>query len=108
MTKMIVDGNVAVLVSYGYGAGWKSWNWGIDGIETHRDLVQMVLDGRQAEMTQEVVSEILGLDDDTYVCVLGNDQLEVEWVPVGTRYRITEYDGAESLEYDTDLKWDIA
>lgn len=33
----------------------------------------------------------------------GMDDLEIEWLPVGTRFKINEYDGKESLETLDDL-----
>jgi len=34
--------------------------------------------------------------------------LEVTWVPVGTEFKINEYDGAESVELKDEIGWLIA
>jgi hypothetical protein len=34
--------------------------------------------------------------------------LEVEWMPVGTEFKINEYDGAESIEYKENNNWIVA
>lgn len=92
------DGKVAILVSPGYGAGWKSWNSDVPGIETHPALVQMVLDGkRDALLDAALVKELMGLSEDVYVYAGGADQLEVMWLEEGTPYAIEDYDGSESL-----------
>lgn len=99
--KMKKDGKVAVLVAPGYGAGWTTWNHGPDNLtETalfHRELVQLVLDGRQAEVTEELVLRLAGLADGYFYDNARHD-LVVEWVDEGDRFRLTEYDGHEDLE----------
>jgi hypothetical protein len=38
----------------------------------------------------------------------GMRDLEIEWLPVGTEFRISEYDGAESIELKDDTGWLVA
>lgn len=98
--KLIKDGKVAVLYSPGYGAGWSTWAGEHSEILTyHRDIAQCVLDGNLTEaavVAEKIIREQVG--EDAYVCVLGSNDLEIEWLPVGTIFRITEYDGSESVE----------
>ena len=35
----------------------------------------------------------------------GAEDVEIEWVPVGTKFVISEYDGSESLETIDEFKW---
>ena len=35
----------------------------------------------------------------------GLEDLEVKWVPVGARFRIDEYDGAETLVLESHETW---
>jgi hypothetical protein len=35
-------------------------------------------------------------------------ELAVAWIPQGTLFRISEYDGAESIETQEDTKWIMA
>jgi hypothetical protein len=38
----------------------------------------------------------------------GTDGLEIEWVPVGTKFVIHEYDGAETLITIDEMNWMVA
>ena len=101
MEKVVRDGKVAVLLSRGYGAGWGSWNYGVDDvIMFHPKIVQMVEDGREMDITEEWLKSELGLKE---VFTGGRDGLYIKWVPEGTKFRIDEYDGAESIITDEDL-----
>ena len=101
MEKVVRDGKVAVLLSRGYGAGWGSWNYGVhDVIMFHPKIVQMVEDGREMDITEEWLKSELGLEE---VFTGGRDGLYIKWVPEGTRFRIDEYDGAETIITDEDL-----
>lgn len=94
--KVIRDGKVAVLVSPGFGAGWSTWN------SEHRDFLlfdrQLVeLAERQAD-TAEVDASMGKLFGEDEVYCGGWDQIVVRWLPEGTHFTISEYDGSESLE----------
>lgn len=43
MEKVIRDGKVAVLYSEGFGAGWSTWNEGMNELVFHPKIVNMVL-----------------------------------------------------------------
>ena len=96
--KVIRDGKVAVLVSSGFGAGWYSWNSDYEELLFNPTLVQMVLDGLENEIDQEVLFDALGLNEDDHIYTGGRDGLYVQWVDEGTQFEINEYDGSESLE----------
>jgi hypothetical protein len=38
----------------------------------------------------------------------GVEDLVVQWVPVGTAFRIHEYDGSESIEIKEEINWVVA
>lgn len=107
MEKLVKDGLVAVLVSPGFGAGWSSWLYGYKdlGHDPLFDpvLAQMLLDGADFEELSKVAGERY---PDAYFG--GLDDLEVQWLPVGTKFRLNEYDGAESLELESDVSWVVA
>jgi hypothetical protein len=105
MDKVIRDGKVAVLVSRGYGAGWSTWTDEIETYLFHPKLVQMVEEERHSEITTEWMEQELGLDV-SYTG--GTDGLEIQWVPVGTKFVIDEYDGHESLRTIDDFYWNVA
>lgn len=96
MEKVIRNGHVAVLYSPGWGAGWYSWNPDFPQLLFHPKIVEMVENGKQQEIDDEWVKENLGIEE--YVCVLGADNLRIKWIPVGTQFRVNEYDGFESIE----------
>jgi hypothetical protein len=102
MDKVIRDGKVAVLVSHGYGAGWSTWTDEVETYLFHPKLVQMVEEERHSEITTEWMEQELGLDV-SYTG--GTDGLEIQWVPVGTKFVIHEYDGHESLRTIDDFYW---
>lgn len=93
MKKVIRDGNVAVLISHGYGAGWYSWNSEHKQILFHPELVRMVEEGRNDEITDDWVMNNLGIK----IYTGGKKGLCIEWIPEGTAFTVDEYDGAESL-----------
>ena len=93
MEKLIKDGNVAVVYSYDYGAGWSTW--GSDNSEelcTRKEIAEFVL-----------ADDYVGLEkfmDENYpdVYLGGMKNLSIQWVPLGCLFRINEYDGSESVE----------
>ena len=104
MEKVIRDDKVAVLYSPGYGAGWYTWN-NIPDLIFHPKLVELVENNRHSEITSEWILENLELD---YICLGGVMDLQIAWVPVGTKFKIDEYDGSESIIFIEDLDLIIA
>ena len=99
MEKVIRDGKVAVLYSPGYGAGWSTWCDNDDLIETllfHPLIVEKVESGHEKEITSEWLVEQFGEEFEDVYCG-GTNQLEIEWLPKGTAFRIEEYDGFETV-----------
>ena len=108
MDKVIVDGKVAVLVSGGVGAGWSTWQ--NDAMAFEPKIVEMVLAGEKDKNRADrkaTRGKIIGYMTETYPdhFIGGIDGIEVEWVPVGTRFIIDEYDGNESLVLESDMNW---
>ena len=98
MQKLIKDSKVAVLVSPGYGAGWYSWHF-IEELIYDPSIVQWV-------ELQELDKALAYLElkyPDAYTG--GLEDLTVHWVPIGTRFRIDEYDGNESLVLESEERW---
>ena len=99
MNKVIRNGQVAVLYSPGFGAGWFTWNddnkkW----LLFHPDLIAAVEAGKRkmaGDLAERLGHELYGKDD--YTCVLGARNLEIAWIPKGESFEITEYDGNESF-----------
>ncbi|XWY20076.1 hypothetical protein ACNGTO_03200 [Bisgaard Taxon 45] len=87
------QGEVAVLYSPGYGAGWSTWNGG-KGVFTP-EIVQLVLDEAPTAAIMSKAREILG--EDFYLG--GTSQLKIKWLEPGTVFYINEYDGSESVVF---------
>ena len=105
--KVVRDGKVAVIVSRGYGSGWSTVARGnnVNVMLFHPKLVELIeskghhkmdCDSFEAWMTSElgITDEYLG----------GWDGLEIQWIPQGTRFKIDEYDGAETILTEPDLR----
>lgn len=99
MEKVIRNGQVAVLVSSGFGAGWYSWNSDHKELLFHPKLVEMVEQNRNSEITDEWVLENLGIE----IYAGGAEQLSIHWLKQGTAFEIEEYDGSESIRTLDDL-----
>lgn len=110
MEKVIRDGNVAVLVSPGFGAGWSTW---AHGEEMRKwclfapEVVAWVEAGKQGgEKALEAIAKAKFGDDHLY-CGGGKD-LYIEWLNQGTAFEVREYDGNESLYEMGAVPWDVA
>ena len=95
MEKIVRDGMVAVAVSRDFGAGWSTWN-NISPMDARFN--QLFLDDKVDEVVRICSEEGLGY-------AYGARDVEIEWVPVGTRFVINEYDGSESLMTIDDFAW---
>lgn len=102
-TREIRDGLVGVIYSPGFGSGWYTWNM------LHENCEQLIFDPLLIELiekeyptsdiearAQEIVPEghFLGIED-----------LIVQWLPIGTKFIIQEYDGSESIHTMEDMQW---
>lgn len=95
MEKVKRNGMVAVLYSPDYGAGWFTWNSDVEECIFHPEIVKMVEENRQAEITNEFC---MGLFDCNYFYAGGARDLKIAWLPEGCLFRIDEYDGYETIE----------
>ena len=92
------DGKVAVLISSGYGSGWSTWN--NSDICFDYEVVQWVLDDKpNAEEFMKKTEDRLKL------WTGGMNNLEVVWLKPGTCFRISEYDGYESIVFEHEFTW---
>lgn len=103
MGKVIRDGLVAVLYSPGYGAGWYSWNTNHPECLFDPNVVAMVEAGQHDQI--EAYCKI-AYGTELYPGSAG--QLKIQWIPVGTLFKIREYDGHESFEYHYNSGWLVA
>lgn len=96
LQKVIRNGQVAILYSPGFGAGWFTWNTDYPQLMFHPQLVEWAEKGLPEDIDleewckQEFNSE--------YIYVGGWSNITVYWMTQGTIFRINEYDGSESIE----------
>ncbi len=91
--KLIKDGKVAVIVSPGFGAGWSTWNHNQfeEELTFDKEIVEALLSEGPEAAVRVAERKYPG------ACLLGGDQIKVEWVTQGEQFQITEYDGSETL-----------
>lgn len=92
MDKIIVNEKVAIAISPGFGSGWTTCNSDISPFEPK--IIKMIEEGRKEEITPEWCEKELVLK---HVYCGGVEDLEVEWIPIGTKFYISEYDGHEEI-----------
>jgi len=108
--RLIHDGQVAVLYSPGFGAGWSTWANSLD-VEQSLVAERMIFDpqiadlvDRRADGWQAQVEAVATLKyPNAYLG--GLETLQVEWLPVGTQFRIVEHDGDETIETRDSVDW---
>lgn len=87
------QGEIAVLYSPQYGAGWFSWNEGVPDCLFDGDVARAVQAGDVAK-AQEIAEAKW---PDGYWG--GARDLKIEWMRPGQVFRIDEYDGRESIQW---------
>ena len=100
--KLIDNGKVAVLYSPGFGAGWSTWNQEVPEIIFDPAIVKFVENDQMAELNTYVKLKYPGLYTG------GMKDLAIAWVPVGSLFKINEYDGGESVELKESDSWILA
>ena len=106
---------MAVVVSNGYGAGWSTWNEGYEEpfqIAYDKRVVEFWITHHDEEFIKKISRDIFNYDEAGCANELeefldsigyggvytgGYNGLDITWVPVGSRFAITEYDGSEGL-----------
>jgi hypothetical protein len=110
--KVIRDGKVAVVITESFGGGWStSYSedlkdlLGDDYPDDYRNIflfhpkiVNMVLAGLTHKMDEEWFMDKLGLSLE-----IGVPKLEIVWLPLGTKFKVINYDGLESIVTENDL-----
>jgi hypothetical protein len=102
MEKVIREGQIAVLYSPEYGAGWYTWNTEYPDMMFDPTVVNYVLEGKVDQIKAYATLKW----PDAYIG--GLDDLRIQWLPEGTAFRIQEHDGFESVEIKEEVNWQIA
>jgi hypothetical protein len=106
MDRLIRDGEVAVLYSPGYGAGWSTWCH-----EDEQMRLSMLFDPQIADIRDrgdadwQEKAEAIALVKYPEAYIGGLADIQVRWLPVGTQFRVLEYDGHESIEIKSEIAW---
>ena len=98
MQKVVRGGQVAVLVSPGYGSGWSTWN-NNEALLYDPDMVAWV----EADKPGDPPDIEAKYGDMLFMA--GAYDLVIHWVPIGARFRIEEYDGYETLRLENQYQW---
>jgi hypothetical protein len=96
------QGQVAVLISHGFGAGWSTWAdpEEAEALLFDSRIASAVLNNESPDTISTLTSEL------GYGSYLGGaDGLTVEWLDIGTRFYVNEYDGSESIQSFNDLAY---
>jgi hypothetical protein len=91
-------GQVAVLVSSGYGAGWSTWNGHSQFLAMDKGLVELKLSGAPESVVKDYCQKKTG--EAPYMG--GWKDVEVEWVRSGSSVRIHDYDESESIRFGSE------
>ena len=98
--RYIRNGQVAVLVSPGFGGGWSTWGHGWkEELALHRDIVKYFL-GEVSGSLVGIIADACGVEEGDSLFPYyagGENNVSVRWVDIGTRFEIREYDGAERI-----------
>jgi hypothetical protein len=107
MDKVIRNGEVAVLFSPGFGAGWYTWNTEHPAMLYDPVVVKWVEEDKPSGEARTRLEATL---EEKYPgCYLGGlDDLDIRWVPVGSRFVVDEYDGSESVVVEQEFDWVVA
>ena len=105
MNKKIVDGKVGVILSYGYGLGFSTYNDGIKDLEFEPTLIEMITAKRSENEIAKYLEETYPDEQWDYVDI---EELAVEWLDWGTKFIIESNDGAEYLVLEENMKWKVA
>ena len=99
VNKLIRNGQVAVLISPGNGAGWSTWNSENEEILFDPAIVEFVEHNKWEELEVYVKLKYPN------IYLGGMRDLQIEWLPEGTEFIVNEYDGSETLEIKSDIIW---
>lgn len=91
MPVHLEDGQLGVVYSPGYGSGMWSLPHSISYLRHHRDLVLAAETGDLDHFRE--VAKNLGVEFQMSC----SSRIDVEYLPLGTAYEITEHDGYESV-----------
>ncbi len=91
-------GQVAVAVSPGFGAGWSTWESPELAVDKRFNELFVAGDYEAATKLAEELEIYSG----------GIEDVVIKWLASGTEFKITDYDGYESIDYKDSDDWMVA
>lgn len=106
--RVVCDNKVAVLYSPGFGSGWSSWAFPelAEKLLFDPEVVTWVLNGKVGDYPD--LETKYGVRTEDLPTIGGAMDLAIRWVPIGTKFRIHEYDGSESVVLENEDDWILA
>lgn len=109
MKYHIKDNKVAILITPGFGIGWSTVGYDLYDY----DIIKLKLQSDKDEEINKLIKErtkTIFYDENEadaylYDFELNSDDLYVKWIPLNKEFRIIEYDGSESIEYNSLKYW---
>ena len=112
MDKYVKDGKVAVIISEGYGAGWSTWSdsacretllFDADIARLVEKLGKAVAKDEIDTIKDDIKKVVRNKCGGVYVYTGGMGGLTLVWLQKGTKFKVREYDGYESIITTDDL-----
>jgi hypothetical protein len=113
--KYYLNGNVGVLITSSYGAGWSTWSsFGENMAENmlfDTEIIEFILqhttDGEFRSLSKTQQEELSKIASEKYdgQYIDGIESLVVDWVPIGSKFIIKEYDGIETIMFFNNFNW---
>lgn len=97
----IMTKKIGIVYTPVHGGGWSSW-WD-PAMALDQELAHAIEAGASSNELEEIAAKNW---PDYYIGTI--ECAKVEWVDEGTLFRITDYDGCESIEYPADYYWQVA
>ena len=97
------QGQVAVLISPGFGSGWSSNNWEHqEFLAMDKGLVLLALSKASYDEVSECCETVI---PDGYVSRSAWEEIEVVFLAPGEKFQVHEYDGHESIRILSKMKF---
>jgi hypothetical protein len=103
--KVVRNGQVAVIYSPGFGAGWSSWNTDHPNILFDPPVVTWIEGGKKVEEEPHLKAYLEETYPEGYFSL---HALEIEWLPQGTAFRIHASAGSEQIVLASQERWNSA
>lgn len=98
--------NIGVLCSFGFGAGFSTWN--DPNLASDKRVVEFWIQNQYHPVSEDEAKAYLKAIGYRDVYMGGWKGIDIVWVPIGSFWRVEEYDGAERVEIFDTCDWNYA